>query len=106
MEEEKRVLDEVEKTLRALDDLPNLQASPFLYTRIRAAIATAGARASHSLVVRMKLKPIGLVILIVFNLFSAIYFMVSSKTDYSRAALISSLNREYNSTQDDSLSGN
>ena len=45
VEREKQIQEEVDKTLQALDNLPKLEANPFLFTRIQARLASQ--RVSH-----------------------------------------------------------
>ena len=38
MDKEKRILDEVKKTISLLDDVINIEPNPYLFTRVKAQI--------------------------------------------------------------------
>ena len=103
MENEKRILEEVEKTLRALDDMPKLAANPFLFTRIQAALPSGVVPARKGAL--LKLEPYALALIVILNIFTAIYVIKSNTSSYtstsSRAQLVSSLDRDYNSIEVD-----
>ncbi|MCX6138092.1 MAG: hypothetical protein NTV54_11420 [Ignavibacteriales bacterium] len=101
MKEEERILEEVEKTLCALDDLPTIEANPFLFTRIQARLASEDVSRKTSLAGFIELKPIALAVIIVLNIITAVYFFNSRSSEYSKDQLIHSLSAEYNSTQND-----
>jgi hypothetical protein len=103
MEKENRILEEVDKTLRALDDLPKLEANPFLFTRIQAALASGATPARKRLLA--KLEPYALALIVILNIFTAVYMIESkagtSSSTSSRTQLVSSLDHDYNSTEVD-----
>lgn len=101
MNNENLINAEVEKTLNAFDELQDIDANPFLFTRIEASLASQPANPKTSLIQSLRLKPIGLALIILLNIITAIHFLSSSAGDNSKNALIYSLNREYNSTQSD-----
>jgi hypothetical protein len=101
MDKEKIILEEVDKTLTAFDNLPKLEANPFLYTRIQARIASDNITREKYQFGGLKLKFITLSIIFILNIITAIYFFESDKKDYTKDQLIRSLQKEYNVMQSD-----
>jgi uncharacterized membrane protein len=97
MKREKRILEEVEKTLQAFDLIPELDANPFLFTRIRAQrdkseIIKSG-KVSHINIV----KPLLLFLLIIINILTAIYSLSSvTAKSADNSSLIEILDQNYN----------
>lgn len=94
MDKEKRILDEVEKTLHAMDNLEDLESNPFLYTRLKAEIESrnieqAPAKAKS----RIFLKPVFLLIVILFNLITTVYYFNSFGTKETQSNVSSSLTK-------------
>ncbi len=99
MDREKKILEQVEKTLQALDDLPRLQANPFLYTRVQAAMTAETKSWPSRLSGRLHLKAIVFSLLIIFNLVTTIYFYQGYRRNESKQQLISALSSEYETAQ-------
>ncbi len=106
MEREKRVLEEVDKTLRVFDELPTLDANPFLFTRLQARLAAENIPEGLNWSSYPKLKPVGLVLIVILNIVTALHFFGGQGQDSSRERLVHSLSRDYESTQSDFLMGN
>ncbi len=106
MEREKRIIEEVEKTLRALDELPKLRANPFLYTRLKSVLANAATPDEQPAARQVRVKAAALALLVVINVLSAIHFLGRGPEGSSRSALISSLERDYSSPHNDLMGGN
>ena len=82
MDKRKPVREEVEKTMSLLDRMENLEAGPYFYTRVEARLRSKEIeeKTKHPgiFVVRV-LKPALLVLLLLVNLFSAVFFLSESK---------------------------
>ena len=106
MENEKRILDEVEETLQSLDKISNLNANPFLYTRIKAKIGNKAPGSVKNPGKNFILRPVILVIILLINIITAVVFIKSvNNTDHTSVTLTKSLSNEYriSSTQYDNL---
>jgi hypothetical protein len=101
MKNEKQILEEVDKTLSALDNMPKLEANPFLYTRIQTKMAETAAVKNNLFLVRFKVKYVVLVIIIILNVLTIVNFFEKNHGDYSKDQLIYSLRQEYNSSQNE-----
>lgn len=99
MNREKRIQEEVEKTLQALDQLPRLQGNPYLYTRFKAALA--GSAQDHEPVFSktVNVRSLALSLLVVLNVVTAIYFFSTPRPDVLKEELISTLSSEYSYQQ-------
>jgi hypothetical protein len=95
MNRDARISEEVEKTLRAFDDLPTLEANPFLFTRLQARLAQEGTGKGWVLAVGFRLKPVVLAIVILLNIVTVVYVLDNPDSASSRDQLISTLRQEY-----------
>ena len=102
-ENEKQILEEVDKTLKAFDNLPELEANPFLYTRLQAKLSSKNISTEKYSLSYYKLKALALSIMLIINIFTAVYLFEDDKRDYSKEQLMYSLRMDYNSTQNDIL---
>jgi len=76
MDREEKILSEVDKTLRVMDDLKNLDGNPFIYTRIKSRLETqAYAAPSPWQKIAVLLRPIGLITLFLLNIYTAFCFI-------------------------------
>ncbi len=94
MIKDKRIIDEVEKTIHSMDNLEILESNPFLYTRLQAEIGIknikqAPAKSKTGAV----LKPVLFLIIILFNLFTAVYYLYPSHSAETRSNSITSLSK-------------
>jgi hypothetical protein len=99
VERKKQIYDEVEKTLRAMDHLPRLEANPFLYTRIQARLASEAATQSNLAFIRTKFKPAILALLVLLNVLTAVHFFKADDPKHDADQLISALSSDYSTTQ-------
>lgn len=88
MSNKKRIEQEVEKTLKLLEEIEQLELNPFLYTRIRARMKReedAGIESSAGIKLNSKLIPAFLVVLFLINLYS-IFSLYDSfgKTEFTK----------------------
>jgi len=98
MKKEKRILEEVEKTLNLFDELPVLEENHFLYTKIKAASNNKLYSSRQKSI--FALKPIVIVIIILLNIITLTLFYQSSKSSYSiKESLIKSLQSDYKINQ-------
>ncbi len=94
MNKDKRITDEVEKTLRAMDDIKNLESNPFLYTRIKAEMESKNIKqAPAKSKSRSVLKPVLFLIIILFNLFTAVYYLYPSHSAETQSYTVTSLSK-------------
>lgn len=73
MDKEKRLQEDVEKTLEMMDRMESLEAGPYFYTRLEAKLHSREKEKRH-----WELKPVLLTLLIVINVVSAVFFLVES----------------------------
>lgn len=99
MDRIEQIQNEVEKTLRALDDMPALEPNPYLLTRIRARLAAESARGDRQWSGRAVLRPVALALIVLLNIVTALHVAVGDR-DSAQDQLIYSLSREYAPTQD------
>jgi hypothetical protein len=92
---EKRIHDEVNKTLQALDDLPRLEANPYLYTRIKAALVESAPSRSGVLRKTINVRSLAFSLLVVLNLITAVYFFSMPRRDALKEELIYNLSDDY-----------
>lgn len=98
MRKEKRISDEVEKTLNAVNELPRLEGNPFLYTRIKTVIEKYPSPVKKKSIFVFKPVIIGLIIII--NVITTIYFLQADIGSYPPdESLIESLNNDYKINQ-------
>ena len=96
MKNEERIKEEVEKTLNAFDNISNLDENPYLFTRLQAEIQGSEVKAKG--VLRGKiLKPVILFIIVLFNIFTGIYFLDSESgtTTVTKQDYFSKISSEY-----------
>jgi hypothetical protein len=99
MEKEKRILEEVDKTLKAYDDMPTLTPNPFLFGRIKARLAQQTTSPAARVLHAVNLKPIVLAIVILLNILTDIYVLSDKKVSHTDQ-LVHSLSVDYNYVQD------
>ncbi len=100
MSKEKIILEEVDKTLNSIEKIPKLDANPFLFTRIK-------ARFEKDSIIQVKrkeknylLKPIVLVLVLVINIITVVFFLRTSGTNQTDGLLLAeTLNKEYQLNQ-------
>ncbi len=90
MEREKRITEEVEKTLNAFDDLPELESNPFLYTRIKSSMNDARTEKKSLLSV---LKPAFFVILVLLNFYTI--FGTGESSEPTKGDYLNAISSEY-----------
>lgn len=99
MNKEDKILAEVEKTLNAIDSLPNLDANPFLFTRIKARIEKESIKHASKVKTDFVLKPVTLALIIVINIITAVYFIGFGSGKVSDASIVDTMKQEYGVTQ-------
>jgi len=99
MTREEHILEETEKTLRAFDHLPKLEANPFLFTRLQAALAKEEACRDDGVVQRLHLRRVALGIVIILNLVTVLHLLDGSSTPLTKEDLVSALRQEYHVSQ-------
>lgn len=81
MDKQKRVQEEVEKTMSLLDRMENLEAGPYFYTRVEARLRSKEREEKTILpgfFAARVLKPAFLVLLLMINLISVFFFLKES----------------------------
>ena len=99
MEREKRILDEVEKTLNALDNVSKLDENPFLYTRLKLLIEKEHSESFNPKMKDFILKPAVLVIILIINIITALFFLQVTGSKQSTATLSEQLKNDYQVNQ-------
>lgn len=97
---EKQILDEVEKTLGSMGNIPILNENPFFYTRLRTAIENERFRRDETDSKSILLKPALLILIAIINIITAVYYFgTSSSSNNADEILINSLKQEYSASQ-------
>ena len=99
MTKEQRILEEVDKTLHAFDDLPKLGANPYLFTRIKARLTAEAVGSVRNILKGLKLKPVALAIVVILNIITLIHVLETDRGSSSRDQLINALSQDYHSAQ-------
>lgn len=102
MKKENHILDQVEKTLQAFDQMPTLEPNPYLFTRLQAILASRKSPGILLFLKNINLKPLALSIIMVINILTAAY-VIAEKENSLKDQLVSSLIQDYNSTQNDTV---
>lgn len=79
MDKKKRIEQEVEETMKAMDRLDRLEAGPYFYTRLEARLKSRQKEKTGILPVPgwfRLLKPVMMTLLVLINLVSATYFLI------------------------------
>ncbi len=97
---EKQILDEVEKTLGSMDNMPVLNENPFFYTRLKTAIESENVRPEVTDSKSILLKPALLILVVIINIITAVYYFgIGSSSNNTDEILINSLKQEYSASQ-------
>lgn len=99
MNRDQRIIEEAEKTLGALDNLPKLEANPYLVTRLHASLAEGKISWSRMVVRNPWMKPAALAFFILLNIFAIFGILETRNVESPREELISALRQEYDSNQ-------
>ena len=102
MERNKKIIDEVNKTISLLDSIENIEANPFLYTRIKSKLKSeVGNRKAKPFEIVLKiLSPVIIILLLLVNIYSAISFLKDVEvTEKARQKYINYLVSEYSLNQ-------
>ena len=104
----KKIQDEVKKTIAVLDNIEKIEGNPYLFTRVKATLNSPKKEGRFSFASVFGSPRIALIlVLLFFNLASTILFFTQNKTAVaSDESFISSLTQEYYLSTDDDLLGN
>jgi cytochrome c-type biogenesis protein CcmH/NrfG len=103
MENEEKIREEVEKTLRAFDDERILEPNPFLYARIKAEQESRSRRSSNGIPARISLNFVVVMIVFLVNLFTALYYFEGKKEQDLQEKLVSELKEDLQIDQSQNL---
>ncbi len=108
MEKEKKIFEEVEKTISVLERMKKLEPNPFLYTRIKAEMGKRTLKNTKKTQLPFAIKPTIIFVILLLNLFTAIYFFKTNPKQDTSELLINELKADYqiSQTQNDLLIGN
>lgn len=99
---EKQILDEVEKTLNSMDNMPVLNENPFFYSKLKTAIEREDVQRNIAESKSFLLKPALLIIIVIINIITAVYYFgISGSTSNTDEILINTLRQEYSSSQNE-----
>lgn len=112
MNKEDRIEQEIAKTLACLDNIENIEAGPYLYSRLRARLETPVEPREQwyrQLLSKQMLRPAFLIVLVVVNLITAVLVLQNNRgrIDHRRVHL-SAVAEEYSlhsTKENDYLSG-
>ena len=86
MDREKRIMDEVNKTMELMDHQKILGENPFFYTRLKARMSEISIKpVSRSYKFLVAASPVGLLLLLLINIFTALYVV---RSDNSSSAAV------------------
>ena len=98
MDKDKKILDEVKKTISLLDHVRNIEPNPYLYTRIKAHIDSKNydSKSTNANTVFNYSKRLIFTLLILFNIYTIIIFLTTDKqTSAAREQYINNIKSEY-----------
>ncbi len=88
-------MEEVEKTLEAYDNDTVLEANPFLYTRLKAAMEGKEPARKRSLPFSVVINPALIILLLLINVLT-IFYVYTKEADASlRARLVTEMKSEF-----------
>lgn len=97
---EKQILDEVEKTLGSMDNMPVLNENSFFYTRLKTAIENESFRRDETESKSILSKPALLILIVIINIITAVYYFgISGSSNNTDEILINLLKQEYSASQ-------
>ncbi len=99
MAKEKRILDEVDKTLQAFDNDITLEENPFLMTRIAAARADRLHKRTFRSSARIVLSYAAVLLLLFVNLITAVYYSQRESEYRLHEQLVSQLKEDFKISQ-------
>jgi len=101
MNREEKIREEIEKTLNASDKIDELEANPFLFTRLKSEIERLeNTENKSSAISNGILKPVALLFFVLLNIFSSFYIVNSnSQTTVTKQTYLSAISSEYNLNQ-------
>ena len=98
MDKNKKILDEVKKTIPLLDNVKNVEPNPFLFTRIKAQIDSNNIVKENnedSIVLRFAKQSV-FILLILFNIYTIVsYLSQDESTAKSREQYLKNIKYEY-----------
>jgi hypothetical protein len=95
MKNNQHIQEEVEKTLRVLDTMVNLESNPFLFTRVESGMVTADGKETASITVWSALIQATIVIILFFNIVTAIFYFEFRSTVDINDSLTTALRNDY-----------
>ena len=102
MNREEKIREEVENTLNAPEKMAELEANPYLFTRLQSEIANQKTgKGNHLNISRGILRPAALFLFVLLNVFTSFYIIDSSAksttaVSTSRQTYLSAISSEYN----------
>ena len=96
MNKEEKIREEVEKTLKAFDNIENIEENPYLFTRIQSEIESLQTKGKGYSLKGNILKPAILFLVLIINVCTIIFFQGSESTDTStKQTYLSAISSEY-----------
>ena len=96
MKKEDQIRDEAEKTLNIFDKIKNLEENPYLFTRIQSEIENIQTKKRRYNLKGDFLHPLILFLILIINVFSAVFFFISkSDTVSTKQTYLSAISSEY-----------
>lgn len=98
MKKNQKIEEEVGKTISLLDKIEEIDANPFLFTRIKSELDSQKAKSeknSIEMIFRI-LRPVLIAALLLFNVYSVIsFYQASSSNEQTRQRYLESIASEY-----------
>lgn len=96
MKEQRKISEEVSKTLSLLDNLPVVEENPFFFTRIKERLDTHNYNnKSESNKIINFLKPVFIAVLFFVNIYTVIIMLSNTNNSTSREQYVSSVVSDY-----------
>lgn len=99
MKKEEQILEEVEKTLSAIEALPKIDVNPFLYTRLKARIEKEQIQHGGAVKTDFVLKPVTLALILIINIVTTVYFFGFGSSSKTEVSVVDTMKQEYGVTQ-------
>ncbi len=96
MKKDEKIRKEVEKTLKAFDNIENIEENSYLFTRVQSEIESLQTKEKGYSLNGNILRPVILFLILILNVFTAVFFLdYKSETTSIKQTYLSAISSEY-----------
>ena len=103
MTKKEKIMQEVEKTLHAIDNIPELEKDPFLFSKLKTKIESNSVPQIKNTWFSFKPAIAAFVLMLIINIITTFYFFKTTDSTAAvvteQATLVKSLSKDYQITQ-------